>query len=839
MNQAPLPKPPKGGRRAALNSHAKALASGNPFLHQAAIQHLTAMNPTDKEVNYVQKRAQRLSVAKNPHILPATRSGIGGPGVRGGGGLIKGIENIGKAGIKAGLNLDKTIYRAGAIPGEVRPYHESGSQQLQAQKNLVNDLTGYRQIEKIRQHPISGGVALAGILPIGRLAKGLELGVDAARGVNTTEHAVKLAQAAEDAKGLRKLALQRRAIRVARRTNSPEEAHAILQAEAQKATARALKKARKNPAFLEHLPGEARPETGGQIGLAVRQAMKGVKKTYKQQKELQAVESAKRLAAMAHGQEAAGSLRDLAAQQKHLAGNLPTVPFKGFESLRPIEQQIKAHLDTLNILPHDRNRLANAITRGIEGKVPIPSERKLIESVFGKEVNHLSPEAIQQRGIERTIADVLNFPRALESSADLSGALRQNLAAALTNPKLAFGGYHETLHAALSESKYNELMNRDIYSNPYYHMAIHDGLPITEIGGHHNLNQMEEAYASNIAEHMHELPGVRNVPGVRTVAKGASAVVRGSDRNYVLLLNRTRMRFYQAYIEQAAENGWRLDGPQGEKLRKQIADTVATITGRGNLGKRLSAHRATFNALFFSPGLMKSRINLLNPYWYVHAEPFARQQRLKTALRMYGVLAATLASAKYGLGLKVSTDPTNANFGKIQWGNTRIDIAGGETQYMRLIGQLYEGKITSSITGKVEPLSNGPFHTSRGNVLQQFARSKASPVAGLVYDALFGPGFGQKQTPGSVAQNMFLPLLIQDMQQIATAHGPGGGPGAAAATFLPDLLGIGIQNYGPKKKKGRAGSSNSNDPYGGGSSGGGSDPYGGGGSSSGSDPYGG
>ena len=50
-----------------------------------------------------------------------------------------------------------------------------------------------------------------------------------------------------------------------------------------------------------------------------------------------------------------------------------------------------------------------------------------------------------------------------------------------------------------------------------------------------------------------------------------------------------------------------------------------------------------------------------------------------------------------------------------------------------------------------------------------------------------------------------MPLLLQDMYAISLQgppwnahvnHQPGAGPGMAAATFLPDLFGVGIQNYG-------------------------------------------
>ena len=48
---------------------------------------------------------------------------------------------------------------------------------------------------------------------------------------------------------------------------------------------------------------------------------------------------------------------------------------------------------------------------------------------------------------------------------------------------------------------------------------------------------------------------------------------------------------------------------------------------------------------------------------------------------------------------------------------------------MRLIGQLSQGRITSSVTGQTEPLSNGPFKTSYGNVIQQFGRNNVGPCA--------------------------------------------------------------------------------------------------------------
>ena len=57
-----------------------------------------------------------------------------------------------------------------------------------------------------------------------------------------------------------------------------EDAQTILEQQRQDAQAKAVKAARKNPVFLEHLPGEVRAESGGAVGLKVRESMRGGEK---------------------------------------------------------------------------------------------------------------------------------------------------------------------------------------------------------------------------------------------------------------------------------------------------------------------------------------------------------------------------------------------------------------------------------------------------------------------------------------------------------------------------------------------------------------------------------
>ena len=101
----------------------------------------------------------------------------------------------------------------------------------------------------------------------------------------------------------------------------------------------------------------------------------------------------------------------------------------------------------------------------------------------------------------------------------------------------------------------------------------------------------------------------------------------------------------------------------------------------------------------------------------------------------------------------------------------------------------------------------------------QFLENKAAPVPGAVIDALKGGQFGQKFNLKNEATQRMVPLLWQDLAAIYHSTGPGGTIGYG----IPDVFGVGTQNYGPPKKK-----TSSEDSFGGG----GSSTFGGGSGSS-------
>lgn len=835
MNQAPLPKKPSPARVRTLNVHARNLASGNARRQQASIDRLTQMNLSPQELDYVHAKAQHYSPAGGfvgGDVIANARGGTGK-----GSGLGQALSHAGHV-----------AYHATPIPSAVDALEHPGEfigkdqgriarnnrQQQKAFSSASEFLTGYKEIKNIRKDPLGGTLAIAGLLPFGKPARIFEE-------ARAAETGVKAAKVAERGSKVSEFRAARQALKASRRgaVRSDEQAAShVLDAS---------KKARQQgfgqiiPKLTELKPGEITPETGGKAGQVIRQGLNpdfkglgkyekvgakmdnpGIGVLRKRQEEMRAVERSNRAGAVERASANKSGLSRHIAAKKALEGSLPAGSFKGFRELTPPlrDEAINHIYDHPNFHPYEKVRAADALDEAIQGKVPTESEQKLLERAFGKEkVSGLVSSLKSGKGIRDRITDILNVPRALMASMDVSAPFRQGLVVMASHPKLFFSEFAPMLKSLKSEDDFQGLM-RSIHESPTFPLMEKGKLALTDIGetakGASNLSKREEQFASNMAE---QIPGVGHL-------------VRGSDRAYVGFLNKTRSDLFNLLVHQAAGEGYHLN----DKLVEDIAKFVNSATGRGDIG-RFADHTATLNALFFSPRLLASRLNFLNPTYYLRMEPFARRQALRAALRLTGTLGVVLEAARTA-GAEVNTDPRNADFGKIRIGNTRIDVAGGFQQPIRLLAQLGSGQIVSSTTGQLEHLSGGFVGRSRLDVLSQFAKGKLAPVPSFATDVLSGQQFSGNPLDFSInpadtnseISSHYLPLLAQDIISLQQqTHSPL----AAAGGGLLSAFGVGIQSYSPKKKKAKS----SGDPYSGGG-GSNSDPYGGGSSSS-SDPYGG
>ncbi|KKL11882.1 hypothetical protein LCGC14_2541360, partial [marine sediment metagenome] len=126
-----------------------------------------------------------------------------------------------------------------------------------------------------------------------------------------------------------------------------------------------------------------------------------------------------------------------------------------------------------------------------------------------------------------------------------------------------------------------------------------------------------------------------------------------------------------------------------------------------------------------------------------------------------------------------------SDFGKIRFGNTRIDFWGGYSQIARLIARLITAEAKGAETGRIMP-------TDRGQVIWRFIQSKLSPASGLTVDLVRGETFIGEQleaTPEGITKQAFerfTPLFIQDVVDAARYQG------LTTAAIVAPLAGHGI-----------------------------------------------
>ena len=318
---------------------------------------------------------------------------------------------------------------------------------------------------------------------------------------------------------------------------------------------------------------------------------------------------------------------------------------------------------------------------------------------------------------------------------------------------------------------------------PTAEMAQKAGLDITTDEA--SLSAMEEAYMSRFA---------RNIPGVRH-----------SERAYVTFLNVQR-----ALVFEELANTLGKKGKVTEAEAKVIANWVNVASGRGNLGRAQPAASA-LATVFFAPRYVVSRFQILlgQPLWtgVLKGEGGARARAL--VAQEYGRASASLALF-YGTFLAaaatmwdpddedkptVTFDPRSSDFGKLRFGETRIDILAGLAQVTTLIGRLRSGE-TVNQRGEVKPIVGDevPFGGRDAyNVLADFVRSKRSPALGTVIDIRLGENVvGEEVDVVSGLLELPKPLIIEDVVEAIEAQGYTAG----TAIGILAMVGFGVQTYG-------------------------------------------
>lgn len=521
------------------------------------------------------------------------------------------------------------------------------------------------------------------------------------------------------------------------------------------------------------LPGEL---AGPSARERVREAFGPARARIAATRGLRREETATRLAKAKAAQEAAGGgIAGTKAAKAQFRGEMPKVPFQhlreGKLSEGELEQLYREIDDHPDLDFFQKWSAKDGLLRAWNQEVPQKAQLRHLQTVFGED----AVEPIAKWGrIPELAVDLANVPRSLMSTADVSFPLRQGIVVAHSYPGIFARGFKPMFKSLVSEADYAKV-EQSIIDHPEFELAKKAGVAFSELGGVGKVGAREEQFASSMAE---------RIPGM-------GRVVRASGRAYTAAANVYRMEIFSRMLAEGKAAGHNVES---RKFQKSAAAVANTFTGRGTGGEKFERAAPVLNNVFFSPRLIRARINMLNPMWYARLDPYARKQAAKALVRMTGTMAVLLAAADQIPGVEVGKDPRSADFAKIKIGNTRIDLGGGFQQYIRFVAQMVRGELVSSTTGKEMKLGPGFGEMSRLQIAGRFAQSKLAPPPSFFVDFLAGTDFANE--PFEVKKAVYSRLYPMLWGDIADLYRETGSVPAAAAGGAIGALGASVATYG-------------------------------------------
>lgn len=446
--------------------------------------------------------------------------------------------------------------------------------------------------------------------------------------------------------------------------------------------------------------------------------------------------------------------------------------------------QLKSSLDTLKTrLKNRTTELQDKLARGDFKKTPkrivqmdAEANKLHFEATKAKIAWHeaLMKDRLANRNIPQKIlgamAEAWNTSRAILTSVDLSAVLRQAGFIAFGHPIRAIKSFPAMFKAFRSEVS-QHAVNQEIVGRKNYPLYNQSKLYLSEHG--QKLSQMEEAYMSRWAD---------KIP-----------LVAGSQRAYVTFLNKLRADSFDAMANSLSRSG-ELTPVEANA----ISNFINVATGRGNIGMKENA-LVGLNTVFFAPRYVASRFQL------IVGQPLYRgSARTRTLIAKEYARYLIGVGVVYGLatldGAEVEQDPRSSDFGKLRYGNTRLDPLSGLTQTTVLLSRLATGE-TKTLRGNVVPIRGEKVPFGSGNsadVIARFLRSKLAPVPSQGVNVLAGKDVvGQPVTAESVTEGLLVPLAFRDVYDAMIEQGVPRG----TAFALLSMFGMGLQTYETKKKE--------------------------------------
>lgn len=460
-------------------------------------------------------------------------------------------------------------------------------------------------------------------------------------------------------------------------------------------------------------------------------------------------------------------------------------------SLRAIRTEINKKLR--QSVPAQAERLQRSIdemTRRLQEGVELPITREP-EIEQNKQLRKLqydkhrlrleidrAIENLKPKGLWSGIAETWGLSKAIRTSFDVSAPLRQGAKIVFAHPVESARALKPMFQALGSKQKSFEInesiLNRD--TAPFQWKA---GLYLAPSDATTTLLAREETIMSHWAE---------KVPGVAQ-----------SSRAYVTFLNVIRANSFDRMAAGLARN----HNPTLSEL-KVIANFINIATGRGWGPDGVTA-ATILNTVFFAPKYVTSRFQFMfgavfpgtvygikkvkaPARWYLRKQIAVEYARWLAGLSSYYALMTML-------GGDIGDDPLSADFGKVRFGETRIDPVAGMSQGAVLLARMIAGKTKSSVTGEVRAIRGDeiPYGNEDAyDILTRFARSKLAPAPGTIINWIAGRDvIGRKFETKDIPRDLLAPMAMVDIYEAMIDLGV---PQGAAIGIL-GLFGQGLQSY--------------------------------------------
>ena len=345
-------------------------------------------------------------------------------------------------------------------------------------------------------------------------------------------------------------------------------------------------------------------------------------------KRAPAIYAAQKLERSAAMQERVGKMLDAGSQatgqEAHrlqleaLRGEMPTTHVADLTHLTSEDlDYLQEAVQSTKLRPLEKLNLFDAIKTGQQGGVLTPRDVKLVLRAW-------APPGTPMRGRTPTewalhlINEIVNIPRSIMASGDVSGVFRQALMAFAMHPLLVTKEMGPMFKYLLSEKKYLADM-RWLAEDPKAQLMSAHGTEFTDLG--HQVSGREEQFVSSYAE---------------VITGGKHGLVRRSGRAYTGLLNNTRYALNDNMYRIAEKQGIDLlsRSPEVTKELQSMSKVANWATGRGHLSG-LETETMLLNTFLFSPRLLKSRVDMLNPFFYggLGKGSIAQKQALRGSCR--------------------------------------------------------------------------------------------------------------------------------------------------------------------------------------------------------------